>query len=149
MQTKCRLGGAYSASAKLLIKDEARRIASNIAKLPDLLGKSWSAEWGIKIDRATEETLMSRKQRQPLFMMATFTLLIGLNSLATAAENLQCPKGGCQKARMERWCIMRDEPNCAYDPDKANKTTKKVVNPKGGSTGPTAPPKPTQGNVHR
>jgi hypothetical protein len=74
MQTKCRLGGAYSASAKLLIKDEARRIASNIAKLRDLLGKSWSAEWGIKIDRATEETLMSRKQRQPLFMMATFTL---------------------------------------------------------------------------
>jgi hypothetical protein len=91
---------------------------------------------------------MSRKQRQLIFTLVAFALLIGLNPLATP-ENLQCPKGGCQKAQMERWCIMRDEPNCAYDPYKANKTTKKVVNPKGGSTGPTVPPKPTQGNTHK
>jgi len=88
---------------------------------------------------------MSRKQRQLLFTLATFALLIGLQSLATAEDH--------QKGNIERWCAQRDLANCATDKAQ-NKTTKQVANPNqpklpSGSTGPTAPPKPTQGNTHK
>jgi hypothetical protein len=59
----------------------------------------------------------------------------GLQSSAVAGDKTQIAPDA-QKQRMERWKIMQD-------------TQTKSVAPKGGSTGPTAPPKPTQGNVHR
>jgi hypothetical protein len=80
---------------------------------------------------------MSRKQRQLLFMLATFALLIGLQSLATG-ENM-CPHGGVQCQQTERWKLMQDQ----------QPKTQKSVSPLGGSTGPTVPPKPTQGNTHK
>jgi hypothetical protein len=79
---------------------------------------------------------MSKKQRQLLFMLATFALLIGLQSLATADPKKFCD-ATCQSA--ERWKIMQDQ----------QPKTQKSVSPLGGSTGPTVPPKPTQGNAHK
>jgi hypothetical protein len=76
---------------------------------------------------------MSKKQRQLLFMLAVFALLIGLQSLATA----KCSDAVCQQ--VERQKILRDE----------QPKTQKIVAPIGGSTGPTNPPKPTQGNTHK
>ena len=65
---------------------------------------------------------MSRNQRKLLFVLAaSSTLIIALQSLAIAN----------QKSDVERRKIMADE---------QPKTQKAVVKPKGGSTGPTAPP---------
>jgi hypothetical protein len=66
---------------------------------------------------------------------------IGVRSSAAGQNDSPCgpTKGaqGCnQKQRMERWRIMNDQQT-------------KTVAPKGGSTGPTAPPKPTQGNARK
>jgi hypothetical protein len=62
------------------------------------------------------------------------TLLIGLQSLATG----ETPCGiKCQE--VERQKIRADE----------QPKTQKTVAPKGSSTGPTVPPKPTQGNTHK
>jgi hypothetical protein len=77
---------------------------------------------------------MSRKQRNLLFAVAASTLVIGLQSLASG----QTPVDAI-KQRVEREKILRDE----------QPKTQKTVAPIGGSTGPTAPPKPTQGNTHK
>ncbi len=81
---------------------------------------------------------MSRNQRKLLFAVATSTLVIGLQSFAVA--ELKCfPNCGAQQQQTERWKIMQDQ----------QPKTQKTVAPKGGSTGPTVPPKPTQGNTHK
>jgi hypothetical protein len=80
---------------------------------------------------------MTRKQRCLLFTLAAFTLLIGLQSLATADPRKVCGDAQCQEA--ERQKILRDE----------QLKTQKTVVPKGSSTGPTVPPKPAQGSTHK
>ena len=74
---------------------------------------------------------MSSNQRKLLFAVAASTLVVGLQSLASGADNI--------KQQVEREKILRHE----------QPKTQNTLAPKGGSTGPTVPPKPTQGNVHR
>jgi hypothetical protein len=82
---------------------------------------------------------MSRNQRKLLFGMAAFTLVMALQSFA-AAEICAPGKGQCgaaQQSAIRRQILEDEQP----------KTQKSVVKPKGGSTGPTAPPK--QGGSHK
>ena len=79
---------------------------------------------------------MSRKQRQLLFTLAASTLVIGLQSLASGQTQVG---SDATKQQTERRKIMEDRQT----------KTEQSVSPKGGSTGPTAPPKPTQGNTHK
>jgi len=80
---------------------------------------------------------MSTNQRKLLFAVAACTLVIGLQSFAAADPQVDCSKN-TQKCQTERWKIMQD----------TQTKIQKTLAPK-GSTGPTVPPKPTQGNVHR
>jgi len=77
---------------------------------------------------------MSRKQRNLLFAVAASTLVIGLQSLASGQTQVDAIK-----QRVEREKILRDE----------QPKTQKTVAQIGDSTGPTAPPRPTQGNTHK
>ncbi len=79
---------------------------------------------------------MSRNQRQLLFTLTAFTVVIGLPSFAAADPKKFCDQK-CQE--WERQKILADE----------QPKTQKTVAPKGGSTGPTVPLKPTQGNTHK
>jgi hypothetical protein len=65
--------------------------------------------------------------------LAGFALVAGVQSSAAGGKTNGIKQGA------ERWQIMQDQQ------PKAQKT----LAPKGGSTGPTVPPKPTQGNIHR
>ena len=88
----------------------------------------------------TEETLISRNQRKLFFTVAASTLLIGLQSFAVAEEIQTQKQSDAQKQQYERWKIMQDT---------QTKTQKSQAPKLGGSTGPTVPPKPTQGNAHK
>jgi hypothetical protein len=79
---------------------------------------------------------MSINQRTLLFVVTAFALGIGLQSFAAADPKKFCD-ATCQQ--WERQKIRADE----------QPKTQKSVSPLGGSTGPTVPPKPTQGNIHR
>ena len=84
--------------------------------------------------------LMSRNQRKLLFAVAAFTLVIGLQSFAAAEKICNDGKTACGATQQSviRQQILEDE---------QPKTQKTVVKPKGGSTGPTAPP--THGGSHK
>jgi hypothetical protein len=106
---------------------------------------------------------MSRKQRQLLFTLAAFTLVIGLQSLAAAGETIQTLKpASAQQQSAERWKVLQDQQtntqksaspklyqNMAKGAHIPTVTLETKTAPTGGSTGPIAPPKPTQGNIHR
>jgi hypothetical protein len=79
---------------------------------------------------------MSRNQRKLLFVAATSTLLVALQSLAIADKCKYASNRACNSA--DRQKILADE---------QPKAQKSVVKPKGGSTGPTAPP--THGGSHK
>jgi hypothetical protein len=80
---------------------------------------------------------MSTKHRQLFFVLAASTLVIGSQSSPVAGQAEGCT-GHTQKCQTERWQILNDNQTKAL----------KSQTPK-GTTGPTIPPKPTQGNVHR
>jgi len=63
-------------------------------------------------------------------------LSVGIGVKSSAAGECAGGQGNCQKQRWERWKIMQDQQT----------KIQKTVAPKGGSTGPTVPPKPTRGN---
>jgi Tfp pilus assembly protein PilV len=69
-----------------------------------------------------EETPMPRKQRNLLFAVAAFTLVIGLQSLATAQTQMQ---SDAQKQRMERWCIQQRYSQLRLQPRQSQQDNQK------------------------